>query len=351
MDIGKQISEAVEKVIASQVGLPVIRAAEDGVFQKEVWDSLGALDLDKGLVSEDRGGYGLGWTEIAPMLRSVGAASLPLPIGEQMIAKALLEQAGISAPQGLVSLSMRPRTAAVLRGGRVSGDVPAVLWGAAADYLLIECSSSDGSHLALLPVEALTATPCSSLSREPQVTFGAVDVSAVASAPVEAGQLRVLGALLRVLQICGALNRVLEMTVEYANLREQFGRPIGRFQAVQQLLAVLANEVAAVGAVSEMAVRSMDRGSALLPVAVAKARSSVAADRAAAIAHEVHAAIGVTEELGLHHLTRRLWQWRDDYGSEQFWYAELGERALAGKTDRFWSTLLAASGGAEMATV
>ena len=226
--------------------------------------------------------------------------------------------------------------------------MPAVLWGGEAEYLLVECSSSEGVQLALVPVEPLKSTPDSSLSREPHVTLSAVDVSTAGAASVEEGELCLLGALLRVLQICGALNRVLQMTVEYANLREQFGRPIGKFQAVQQLLAVLANEVAAADAVSEMAVRCMDRGSAVLPIAVAKARVSVAADRAASIAHEVHAAIGVTEELELHHLTRRLWQWRDDFGSEQYWYSELGERALDGKGDRFWSTLLAASGGAEV---
>lgn len=348
MDVGSQVSEAVERVVASQVSLPLLKASEKGVFQKELWDSLGELELEKGLVSEDRGGYGLGWTEIAPMLRSIGAAALPVPIGEQAIAKALLERMGVTAPRGLVSISMRPKGTAVLRNGKVSGDVPAVLWGGEAEYLLVECSSSEGVQLALVPVEPLKSTPDSSLSREPHVTLSAVDVSTAGAASVEEGELCLLGALLRVLQICGALNRVLQMTVEYANLREQFGRPIGKFQAVQQLLAVLANEVAAADAVSEMAVRCMDRGSAVLPIAVAKARVSVAADRAASIAHEVHAAIGVTEELELHHLTRRLWQWRDDFGSEQYWYSELGERALDGKGDRFWSTLLAASGGAEV---
>jgi acyl-CoA dehydrogenase len=133
------------------------------------------------------------------------------------------------------------------------------------------------------------------------------------------------GALVRAVQMAGALESVLALTLEYAADRRQFDTPLNRFQAIQQQLAELAAEVAEAGAAADAAVAVPDA----LRVAAAKVRCGEAAGRAAAIAHQVHGAIGFTDEHRLHQLTRRLWAWRDDFGGEARWAIRLGRLAAS----------------------
>jgi acyl-CoA dehydrogenase len=152
-------------------------------------------------------------------------------------------------------------------------------------------------------------------------------------------QLRAVGAAFRAQQIAGALERVMAMTTQYAMDRTQFGRPIGKFQAVQQSLAVLAGQTAAAGAAAAMAAEETIR---LLPVAVAKARCGEAAGIGAAIAHQVHGAIGFTHEHALHFLTKRLWSWRDEFGNETEWNQLTGRHIAKAGPNRYWAEITAA---------
>jgi acyl-CoA dehydrogenase len=140
------------------------------------------------------------------------------------------------------------------------------------------------------------------------------------------------GALTRALTITGAASAVLEMTVDYANTRRQFNRPIGRFQAIQHLVAQAAGEVAICRAAAESAAAAADRLSlpcAAPEIAAAKVIAGEAATTVAQVAHAVHGAIGITDDHVLHHLTRRLWSWREEFGTERHWAARLGRKALA----------------------
>ena len=115
----------------------------------------------------------------------------------------------------------------------------------------------------------------------------------------------------------------------------QFGRPIAKQQAVQHALAETAAEVEAMRASADAAVEvCADEGfltdAALVAVATAKAQAGASAEVVARLAHQVHGAIGTTQEHPLHRVTLRLWSWRDDFGSERFWQERLGRLALAG---------------------
>ena len=79
-----------------------------------------------------------------------------------------------------------------------------------------------------------------------------------------------------------------------------------------------------------------------MEVASTKIRVGEAAREGAAIAHQVHGAIGFTEEYVLHRFTRRLWSWQDDFGSESVWAARLGEMICAAGPDELWPTITAA---------
>lgn len=132
------------------------------------------------------------------------------------------------------------------------------------------------------------------------------------------------------------------MAIGYATEREQFGRPIAKFQAVQHSLAVLAGEVAAARCACDGAINALGSPNAVIAVAAAKARVGEAAGVAAEIAHQVHGAMGFTHEHSLHHFTRRLWAWRDEYGRETHWQEQLGRRVAGVGADSVWEFLVGA---------
>ena len=129
-------------------------------------------------------------------------------------------------------------------------------------------------------------------------------------------------------EIAGLIDAVLAMTLDWTQTRQQFGKPLSKNQAVQHALAQLAAEAAAADAAVGVAALGLPAGHELR-VAAAKARASEAAGLAAAIAHQLHGAIGVTAEHRLHLFTRALWQRRDVAGSEHRHHVTLGAAALA----------------------
>jgi acyl-CoA dehydrogenase len=138
------------------------------------------------------------------------------------------------------------------------------------------------------------------------------------------------------------MERALDTAVTYAGERKQFGRPIGKFQAVQQNLAVLAGQVAAAGAAADAGVEALSESDAAKQeflAGVAKTRVGDAATITSEIAHQVHGAIGFTKEYSLQLSTRRLWSWRDEFGGDTEWAAKVGAYVCARGADALWPTL------------
>ena len=148
-----------------------------------------------------------------------------------------------------------------------------------------------------------------------------------------------LGALFRCFQMAGGMRQALTLTVQYANDRVQFGRPIGKFQALQHMIAEMVENTAAADTAAAMALNAHGSARERIMLASAKIRCGEAAGIVAAGAHQIHGAIGFTREHRLHHLTRRLWTWRDEFGHEGDWAVELGRMALSGGGDGVWPML------------
>jgi acyl-CoA dehydrogenase len=182
---------------------------------------------------------------------------------------------------------------------------------------------------ALILSENVAGEPCGSATLE--------NVAAQAVS----GDVFALGALARTAQIAGALDAALAMSVEYANQREQFGRALGKFQAVQQNLATFACEAAAANCASIGVAQAMARGEAPYEIAAAKLRAGRAVGVGAALAHQVHGAIGFTQDYALHPITRRLWAWRSEFGNDAYWSALLGQHIIARGADSFWADITA----------
>jgi alkylation response protein AidB-like acyl-CoA dehydrogenase len=129
-------------------------------------------------------------------------------------------------------------------------------------------------------------------------------------------------------QMAGAMQRVLEMTLQFANDRQQFGRPLGKFQAIQHQLAVTAEQVLAARMAAQIGCSAVGHHPGQMNAAIAKARASEAAVDVAALAHSIHGAIGFTADYDLQLFTRRLHAWRLQAGSESYWQEVLGQAVL-----------------------
>ena len=294
--------EPFERMLEDIARPAAVRAIEQGGDAEAMWDVFSESGFVDALVPEARGGAGLSLVDAHPLWMALGRHAVPLPVGETMIARMLLAD----APQGPIALAVAEGAAVVVPCGRV------------ATHLLVETGGA--LHLVEAKGEA-TGVPASLAAR---VDLGAISAP-VASAP--ASGLRAIAAILRAALIAGAAERLTVMTAAYANERIQFGKPIGRQQALQQQMAVMAEEMVAARIASQLGCAGGFPPS-LAAAAAAKSVASKAAARVAATAHAVHGAIGISEEHDLQLFTRRLHEWRLADGSESYWNRLLGAERL-----------------------
>jgi acyl-CoA dehydrogenase len=286
------------------------------------------------------------------IVRTLAAGAAAVPVAEQLlVAGPAVVAADLTLPpvDEPLTFALGPAVTAHASDdgdgpGRftLSGTVTDVAWSGAARHLAVLAAGAAGPVLALVDVSGIEATSAVNLAGEPRGSLVLDDAAAsgalLTSARVE--QLKARYALARAVQLAAALEQVLAWTVQYAGERVQFGRPLGKFQAIQMELAEMAGEVTAVTALTDAAVQAVERGeNVVLACAAAKVRAGAAVEVVARLAHQVHGAIGFTQEHKLHHLTRRLWSWRDEAGSELAWSRVLGAGLLAEGADGLWPAL------------
>ena len=146
--------------------------------------------------------------------------------------------------------------------------------------------------------------------------------------------------------MAGAMGQALALSIEHVNTRQQFGRPLGKFQAVQQSLAVMACEVRAVeAAAAALAARldavGLDVAAADFEIAAAKLRANRAVGVVTAIAHQAHGAIGFTREYELSRVTIPLMRWRGAHGNDAYWAQLLGRQVAEFGGKGLWEALTA----------
>ncbi len=322
-------------------------------FPEPLWRSLEENGIFDVTLPEESGGVELEIGEALRLLRVAGAFALSIPWAETLVARHLAARTGLALPRGPVQLWIGPGPSALhseidQRGARLIGRAT-LPW--AATLPIVAMAPGRGSEHGVIAVltdlptlgsgTTLDGAPCATLELDSCIPPG--DSWRPAPAPMAEDAL-CLGAVARSQMIAGAMERILDLTLEYARSRVQFGRPIGRFQAVQQLIARLAAEVAAVGVAADAACAALTEGSTgsarLLAVASAKSQASASASTVAGIAHQVHGAIGYTREHELQLFTRCLWSWRDRDGDETFWQHRAGQLALDAGASGLWNLLV-----------
>ncbi|MFF1966312.1 acyl-CoA dehydrogenase family protein [Streptomyces sp. NPDC058232] len=315
---------------------PTERDPVTGVaFDRTLWNKLDELGLARLTAPEDQGGSGAGWRESAAVVGAAASHAVSLPLVEHdLLAGWLLAQAGLPGDAHV-------RTACVLHAGHAT----AVPWARHAERIVVLWQAHTWL-VADVPASEMSIVEGSNLAGEPRDDVR-VDMAGLSGVPVPdnvANELVVRGALARAVQMCQALERIVDLCVEHATTRVQFGRPLAKFQALQQQLADAAAESALARAAVNAAVRRMDTDAADLSAinfAVATARSCVghAASLVVRHAHQIHGAIGTTLEHPLHRFTLPALSWRAEYGSVQHWDDVVADAALAAGGHGLWQRI------------
>jgi acyl-CoA dehydrogenase len=334
------LADVVETFFSERCPPQQVAAIEAGADPDPLWRELEELGLTLAAVPEAAGGQGGSLLDALTIMRAAGRHAAPLPLAEAgLLAGWLLAEAGMSVSEGVLTVApvRRGETIRITTDGgnaRLDGQALRVPWARTAERIVVLALDAEGrGYVASVPPAAAQITLGHNLAGEPRddVVLAGVVVAGDDVAPVTATieQLQLRGALARSVMMLGALERVRDLTVAWSKDRVQFGRPISKFQAVQHLLAELARDVAVARAAVDLAVSAAvdDIDAAWLEIASAKLVCGRAAGSVAARAHQVHGAIGVTKEYSLSVLTRRLWSWRDEFGSETEWAQQIGAEA------------------------
>ena len=342
--VDELITETADRLFGELCTHEAVQAAEDTGGAPDIWEAFCETGFDLIAVPEEAGGSGGTLAEAIEVLRLVGYHSAPIPAAENGILGGwLLAEAGLDRPDGLVTV-VPPRVGDGLRvagGGctvevrddgsaRLSGTAQRVPWARSAELIVCICECEGQTTIVTVPASECQITPLPNMAGEPRDTVsfdGATGRAAPAPDGIDAGALAQRGALSRVALMAGAIEKMCQLTVSYTNERVQFGRPVARFQAVQQHLVWAAQDAALVRMAAEVAAREATRGDAPFEIAAAKLIANQAAARATKACHQAHGAMGMTQEYPLHHFSRRLWSWRKEYGSDAHWSAVLGQMA------------------------
>lgn len=302
------LAEAFRRQLGAMITPAAIRAVEEGKSATALWAELNESGFVDAMLPENAGGAGLDLAQAFPLICAAGEFAMPLPFAETMVARGLLARHGVGIPgPGAIVMAASSN---LLPGARH------------ADHALV--GRDGGSALVAITAQGddLFNTGAATSIEQGEL---------IATVAAEPDTVLVCAAAVSSALMAGAMARVLEMSLRHASERQQFGRSLGKFQAIQQQLAVLAEQVLS----TQVAARGAFVGASFDPVrvAAAKCRANEAATVVCNIAHAIHGAIGVTAEFDLQLYTRRIKQWQLAFGSEVYWGARLGLARIASRAE------------------
>jgi acyl-CoA dehydrogenase len=320
--------ETIESMLGDLCEPEKVGAAE-GRLDEALWKALTESGMATVGLSEQAGGSGGTLHDAAAIAKAAGRFAAPVPLTElSLVGGWVCERAGLPLPEGPVAV--------------VIGDGARTYWAPVAASFVVVTDAG----VAVAGADAVSRGASGvNYAGEPWA-----DVSVTGSPSFVPGpsmdQVRARGALARSLLMAGALGQAVELSVQYCNEREQFGRPIGKFQVLQQYLAQMAGEAAAAEAAADNAVDVVASGAspeeAARVIAAAKAVTGRAVGIINRLAHQIHGAIGYTDEHRLQYSTRRLWAWRDEHGTDAEWAARLGTAVATAGGARLWPDTITA---------
>ncbi|MBV9292878.1 MAG: acyl-CoA dehydrogenase family protein [Frankiales bacterium] len=321
-----EFATAVRELLTGAADVEALRAAWDSSDGRVpgLWKRLADVGVVGLTVPEAAGGAGMDITALVPVLVEAGRAAVPEPLIETSAAVALLATAGPGADEWLPGIASGEVVAALGEGREAV--VAGARW---ADVFLL---ADDAGDVHLLPRDAVTIRDQPTLDNGiglGLVTWSPGDGTALAQADgLAAFDLACVAAAA---ELVGLATAMLDMAVRYALQREQFGKPIGSFQAVKHQLAdVYVGNAFALPVVHRAAWSVAKRlPSRRRDASHAKYAATVAAERAARTALQVHAGIGYTYEHDLHMWMKRTWSLATLWGDVAFHRRRVAAAVLA----------------------
>ena len=341
------IIDATTRILQDLCDPQTVTNATDDSWKAPLWSALEESGLTQAWTPDELGGAGATVIDGFDVLQFSGQFAVPVPLAETLLAGWLLSRAGLVVPMGAMTIAPVRAGEILTMGddGALSGTARDIPFADEAGKIAVLARRGEDYVVALVDRSACAVSEGSSLANEARsrVGFDGV-IPEEASEPVhgvDEDALMQMGAAARSAQMAGALQAILDISVEYAKERVAFERPIGKFQAVQHTLARLGGETAAAIAAAGSVAYTLGNAVSFddhvfLEVAAAKIRVGEAAGEGAGFAHQAHGAIGFTAEHILHRFTTRLWSWRDDFGSESVWAVRLGEMVATRGADDVW---------------
>jgi alkylation response protein AidB-like acyl-CoA dehydrogenase len=299
------LRDAAHELLAGQCSPDRVRTA--GGFDADLWTAMVEQGWTGIAVDESKGGVGLGTVEAAVLLEQAGGFVAPVPLTQQLVALASLAEGEWGQRLlGGAAIAAIARTPLEHHGdGTVSGRPEPVIYGARADVLVVPA----GEDLVAVDLESIgrRAEPAMDLTRE----LAWIDLdhapATVVGGPDEVAAHLDRGAVFHAAEMLGGAEAVMRLAVDYAKEREQFGRPIGSFQAVKHRCADMLVDVEGMRSAVYHAAWAIgaDDPDAAVAAATAKVWCSEAGLRVAESALQVHGGIGFTWESDVHLYLKR----------------------------------------------
>ncbi|WP_230592113.1 acyl-CoA dehydrogenase family protein [Rhodococcoides fascians] len=320
-------------------------------FDPALWETLAQAGLTLLTTPEVNGGSGAGFDDAAVVLAAAAEYAAPGPLVEaDMLAAWLQQKAGFT-------ITGRPTTAALGSvevdslgfGARIHGIAERVPWARDCDAVVVLVDLGD--RLAVFEVKVADAelTYGHNIAYEPRdsVRFDAQlnESTLVTVAPETLREWRLRGAFARAVQSCAAMQSALALTIDHASQRIQFGRTIGKFQSVQNLVASAAGEAAVAQTAVDTATCALVKGGfdsaqAELTIGIAKAQCARAARIVARHSHQVHGAIGFTLDHQLRHFSMSALGWQQEFGGDREWNRRIGQLLTDSGVSSTWDLLV-----------
>lgn len=353
-EIREMMIETANRLLKDICSKELIMEAEKGIWPTQLWDSLAETGMALIGIPEEAGGVGGDFGDALSLLKVAGKYATPIPIAETLIGNWLLGTSGLEVEGEPITVGPVNKQDNIIfsrmgEGWVVNGKVQYIPWARSVDKMALFGKTEDGNNIvAAINLEDCAMEKNESLAGEPrdEVILHNVFISEAKvkeNPPVSEADFWNIGTLTRVALMTGALEKAMELTVEYANERLQFGRAIGKFQAVKQQIAVMAGEIVASGAACEVAISAFENGNLTNEAGMAKIQVGEAATKVTKIAHQIIGAMGFTNEHALHLSTRRLWSWREEYGTESEWSKRIGAEIISNGANDLWPMLTSAS--------
>ena len=319
-----------------------------GLRQNIVPESTGILNLWKDIeqnglpkisVKEKFGGYEIPFFSILPLIKMINNYGTPLPLSETILSNYILSESDINPPNGIVTFATNTKNIQI-ENNMLSGDILSVPYLNLSKNLLIIHEFNNVKQAILISEINGEITHKKNFLAEPRCDIKVTNLNIAVIKPIKNNiDFNFLGAILRSTQMIGAMEKVLDLSINYCSERKQFGRALSKFQAIQHQIADMAVELSASSAALS-AITDLDLGDKNYnDIAISKIRAGAAAGKLIAISHQVHGAIGFTKEYELSYFTKNLNSWRNDFGNESFWEDFLGKRFLEKSNENLWEYL------------